>query len=409
LLVTRHLSLITIVMKQTTHTTEQRVHVAETLDVQAVERELSRLWMENAGAVSAGDEEAAVMRARVFNLLVYVSSDEALNEVNALLSEVTVAHPCRAIVMMAEREREDADIEMFVSSYCLPAGGAMTGNLCCEEVSLRASGRFTVELPSAAEPLLVPDLPVFLWWRDRPRLGDEVFRKLGHASDRVIFDSADFLEPYTDLFALAELLQKERAAHTGLSDLNWARLTSWRGLLASFYDVREYLAALDNINRVRIEYVAPEVKPLEIAPKALILAGWLASRLGWVVAAGQRKVEEGAGARTVLMEKDGREIVLEFQSVERRSAMQGWIARVELCATLPAASTFIVARSEDGRYLETEALSNNERRAARRIVAGDKTEAELLSRELEIVGHDRIYEEAVHAAVRLLRSFIIEK
>jgi glucose-6-phosphate dehydrogenase assembly protein OpcA len=388
-------------MSRTTHTVEQRVHVAETLDVQAVERELSRLWTENAG--SAKTEDGAVMRARVFNLLVYVSTEEALSEVNELLGEVTAAHPCRAIVMMAEREGADTDIEMFVSSYCLQGGGTRERNLCCEEVTLRASGRFAVELPSAAEPLLVPDLPVFLWWRDRPRLNDEVFRKLGRDSDRVIFDSADFLEPQRDLLALAELLQKERAAHTGLSDLNWARLTSWRGLLANFYDVREYRAALDNVNRVRIEYVAPEAKPEEIAPKALILAGWLASRLGWRVAAEQGKAND-AGARTALLEKDGREVVVEFQAVERSSNMQGWIASIELSANIPEPSVFRVARSEDGRHLETEALIKGETRSSRKIACGDKTEGELLSRELEIVGHDRIYEEAVRAAVALLRA-----
>ncbi|MCA1558075.1 MAG: glucose-6-phosphate dehydrogenase assembly protein OpcA, partial [Acidobacteria bacterium] len=267
-------------MKQTTQITPKPVRVAETLDVQAVERELSRLWAESAGA-QGEDEETAVMRARVMNLLVYVSSDTALSEVNELLSSVTVAHPCRAIVMFAEREREDVDIEMFVSAHCHSARADRTRNLCCEQVTLKARGRFTVELPSAASPLLVPDLPIFLWWRDRPRLGDSVFRKLSHASDRVVFDSADFLEPYTDLFSLAALLEKERAAHTGLSDLNWARLTSWRALLANFYDVREYREALDNINRVRVEYVAPQVDAGAIAPKALILAGWLASRLGW--------------------------------------------------------------------------------------------------------------------------------
>jgi glucose-6-phosphate dehydrogenase assembly protein OpcA len=305
--------------------------------------------------------------------------------------------------MVAEREREDVDIEMFVSSYCQIVGGDKTGNLCCEQVTLHARGRFAVELPSAAEPLLVPDLPIFLWWRDQPRLNDEVFRKLSHASDRVIFDSADFLEPRTDLFALNQLLQKERAAHTGLSDLNWARLTSWRGLLASFYDVREYRAALDKIDRVRIEYVAPESEPGEIAPKALILAGWLASRLGWRVAAEQRALGDG-DARTVVLEKDGRDIAIEFQSVERSKAMHGWIARIELSATEPASNVFIVARTEDGRYLETQTVSNNETRASRLLVGGDKTEAELLGRELEILSHDRIYEEAVRAAVHILEA-----
>ncbi|HKS28605.1 MAG TPA: glucose-6-phosphate dehydrogenase assembly protein OpcA [Pyrinomonadaceae bacterium] len=390
---------------KSTHTTPRAVQVTETLDVQSVERELSRLWAENAGeGADEPHEEGALMRARVMNLLVYVASDEALSEVNELLSEVTGAHPCRAIVMVAEREAEDVDIEMLVSSYCRSEGSAR--NICGEQVTLRARGRFAVELPSAAEPLLVPDLPIFLWWRDRPRLNDEVFRRLSHASDRVVFDSADFLEPYRDLLALSALLEKERAAHTGLSDLNWARLTSWRGLLAGFYDVREYRALLDQISRVSIEYVAPEQKPQEIAPKALILAGWLTSRLGWRVAKEQR-AEGGAATRTVLMERDGRAIALEFKSVERSEAMCGWIARVKLEAGDEGTSAFIVARSEDGRCLETQAHAGDERRASRLLVGGDKTEAQLLGRELEILGHDRIYEEAVRSAALLLE--VLEK
>ena len=372
--------------------------------MQAVERELSRLWMENAGGADTSDEEGALMRARVLNLLVYVASNEALEEVNELLSHVTGAHPCRAIVMVAEREAEDVDIEMLVSSYCRSVDGGKTRNLCGEQVTLRARGRYSVELPSAAEPLLIPDLPIFLWWRDQPRLNDEVFRKLSHASDRVVFDSADFLEPYRDVLALSALLQKERAAHTGLSDLNWARLTSWRGLLAGFYDVREYRALLERIDRVRIEYVAPEHKPHEIAPKALILAGWLASRLGWRVAAAAQSEEMEASARTMRVERDGRAITLEFVSVERREAMHGWIARVELGASADGISAFVVARSEDGRYLETQAVTGDERRASRLLIGGDKTEAELLGRELEILSHDRIYEEAVRAAASLLEA-----
>lgn len=388
-------------MKQTIQTTPQPVRVPETLDVQAVERELNRLWMENAGT-EVHDEEGAVMRSRVLNLLVYVSSNEALNEVNELLSEVTTAHPCRALVMVAERPEEDRDIEMFVSAYCQSSG--VERHLCCEQVTVRARGRFTVELPSAVGPLLIPDLPVFLWWRAEPRLNDEVFRKLSLASDRVIFDSADFLQPYVDLFALEALLKKARAAHTGLSDLNWARLTSWRGLLANFYDVREYRAALDKINRLRIEYVAPESEPNEIAPKALILAGWLMSRLGWRVAAEHGREAKEGNARAVYLQKEEREILVEFQSVERSAQMSSRIARVELSAEEPSPSAFIVARSPDGRYLETQAVSGAETRASRLLIGGDKSEAELLGRELEILSHDRIYEEAVHAANRLLEA-----
>ena len=69
----------------------------------------------------------------------------------------------------------------------------------------------------------------------------------------------------------------------GISDLNWARLTSWRGLLADFYDVPEYRAALEEIDKVCITYVAPQTDETAIAPQALLMAGWLASRLQWAI------------------------------------------------------------------------------------------------------------------------------
>jgi hypothetical protein len=127
-------------MKQTTHTQPQQVRLAETLDVQSVERELNRLWTENAGS-GAETEEGAVMRARVLNLLVYVSSEESVGEVNELLSELTTAHPCRALVMVAERAGEDRDIEMFVSAYCQSLAGGKSRNLCCEQVTMRERRR----------------------------------------------------------------------------------------------------------------------------------------------------------------------------------------------------------------------------------------------------------------------------
>jgi glucose-6-phosphate dehydrogenase assembly protein OpcA len=389
-------------MRQITHSAPQQIKVSATLDVQSVERELSQLWKENAGA-SEEEEDSAVMRARVLNLMVYISLEAALEEVNRVLGEVTSAHPCRVLVLLAETAAPDQDIEMFVSAHCFSAGDAGVRNLCGEQLTLKARGQFTVELPSASVPLLVPDLPVFLWWRDAPRLGDETFASLMHAADRVIIDSAAFRNPHEDVLELVTLLGTRRRDAAAISDLNWARLTSWRTLLASFYDVEEYRAALENIERVRIEYVPHGNAPGMIAPKALILAGWLASRLGWRIPAGQSLSQKNErGEQHITMEKDGRQIELEFVPTERRAEMQGWIARIELIAKEPAPARFIVLRSEDGRYLETEVIADGEERLSRTLVGGDKSEAELLACELEIICHDRIYEEAISAAASVL-------
>lgn len=394
-------------MREITHSVPQQIRVSATLDVQAVEQELGELWKQNTGETNV-EEAGAVMRARVLNLFVYVASEAALEEVNELLGEITSAHPCRVIVMLAELEAADQDIEMFVSAHCLVQAGGDHKNLCGEQVTLKARGRFAVELPSAAVPLVVPDLPIFLWWRDAPRLHDQIFANLSLAADRVVIDSADFGRPYEDVLELVALLKRRRAEHAAISDLNWARLTSWRTLLASFYDVEDYRGALRSINRVRIEYVPHSLAPDVVAPKALILAGWLASRLGWRIAPGQSLMPEGksdAPSAAVTFEKDGQSVAVEFAGVERERRMEGWIARIELSAQASEGPrNFIVLRSTDGRYLETEVTGDGEARSARTLTGGDKTEAELLERELEIISHDRIYEEAITAAASMLEA-----
>ena len=296
---------------------------------------------------------------------------------------------------------------MFVSAHCLTHADGGGKNLCGEQLTLKARGRFTVELPSAAVPLLVPDLPVFLWWAGAPRLDDQIFERLARASDRVVIDSADFRRPYDDVLELSELLASRRKNHAAISDLNWARLTSWRTLLASFYDVEEYRALFARVNRMRIEYVPHDLAPEAVAPKAMILAGWLASRLCWRTMPEQSLTKNERGVHAVRLEKDGRQIAVEFAGVERSAQMQGWIARIELYATSQQTATFVVLRSPDGRYLETEVSGGDdegETRSARTLIGGDKTEAELLASELAIISYDRIYEEALAAAVSMLKA-----
>ncbi len=58
--------------------------------------------------------------------------------------------------------------------------------LCAEEVTLKAQGKFVVDSPSAAIPLLVSDLPTFLCWRDALHASDRVLKKLLAAADRLV-------------------------------------------------------------------------------------------------------------------------------------------------------------------------------------------------------------------------------
>jgi glucose-6-phosphate dehydrogenase assembly protein OpcA len=328
---------------------------------------------------------------------------------------------------------------MSVSTFCPDSSDAGGRRVCCEQVTLKACGRFTVELPSAATPLLVSDLPIFLNWQGALRPDDEVFQSLSRAADRVVVDSAEFQNPLAEMAALVRLLSRKRASDVALSDLNWSRLTSWRALLANFYDVLEYRPALEQVSLVTIEYVAPASKtgeeqsaPLKsessspvaasapLAPQALMMAGWLASRLGWQPLqdavtgvstdtspdTSPDKLDQSLNESTlaVSLEKDGRTIKLLFRLVSRPEMKPGRLARVELkTESDELASTFVVSRSEDGLYLETQVARGEDVQRARVLKVRNRSAAVLLGRELEIIHHEEVYEEALRTAAALVR------
>jgi glucose-6-phosphate dehydrogenase assembly protein OpcA len=385
-------------MEKQTLSKNEQIPIETTLDFETVEHQLNELWMKNAGA-SGVDDEGAMLRARVLNLMVYITDEGALGGVDEILMDLALVHPCRALVIIADAAGEDRDIEMDVSSRCQIGRGAGGQHLCCEEVTLRAKGRYTVELPSACLPLLVSDLPVFLCWRAPMQVDDQIFQSLLKASDRVVIDTAFCSNPLDELRALAQLLQRQRKERQGISDLNWSRLTAWRTLLASFYDTPEHATSLAGLSGVRIDYVAPESAGGNIAPKALLLVGWLASRLGWRAANDQGQPAK-SGAHTYFAEKDGRTIGIEFRASKHKAVKPGGIVSVELMVT-DTGRRFLAMRAEDGRDFETREATESEVGTTRVVSGLDKTDAQLHSAELEILSHDQIYEEAVVKAVEL--------
>lgn len=390
----------------TDHLTKMQIQLEKTLDVEVVERQLAQLWTESARDPDA-DTEAAVLRARVANLLVFIPSAAGLDDAHEMLRELTAIHPSRVFLMLGVREEADQDIEMFVESICQAdkRGGAI--RLSCEEITLKATGKFVAELPSAALPLLVPDLATFLWWQDAPRVSDKVLDTLLRATDRLIIDSANFADPHRDLLETNKIFSDKNYDHVGLSDLNWARLTFWRGLLADFYDVPAYQPLLSSIGQIQIDYVGPERAPEKVAPQALLMAGWLASRLQWQLSEDQLD-ELNKTTSFNFQSKDGRAIKLELNRVDQGEHRPGRLVQVELRANgdetgAPSAS-FAVSRSADNLHLVTEAKLGPTTHRGRVLPVRNRSTAQLLSREMEILCNDQIYQEAVAVAARLIET-----
>jgi len=365
--------------------TAARKSVPQAIDVGRLEKELAASW-QNAG----GGEESGVTRVCVLNLIVYATQDEERAKIDALLGEVISHVPSRALVLIADRNSTEAKLEAKVSSLCQEESKGGAKRVCGEQVTIETSGGQVETAASAIEPLVVPDVPVFLWWKDIPHEEDKLFNRLVDLSDRVVIDSVVFDHPHEDLKRLAQII-KERRQYLLVSDLNWGRLTSWRNLLASFWDVADYRPALDQIDNVLIEFDPPDVAPNEIAPQALLLAGWLASCLNWEPAG--EFTREGRSARWMLQSGE-RKINVEFRATEDRQDCDGLIATLSLKSVTNDAE-FYVGVNETWTKLETSAKIGDSHLVERVVSYEAKSEGQRLSRELSMLSRDAVYERAV--------------
>lgn len=377
-------------------TSNEHLPGAPTINVDAIERELTALWQQ----ASQDEEHGGVTRASMFNLLVYVPSRARASKLDSMLTDITAARPCRAILIVSDGEAPEETLTAEVTSRCtLPSDSSK--QVCCEQVTITAGSAQADEVPSAVAPLLLSDLPAYLWWHAVPRLADKaLFRRLVDLSDRVVIDSAHFRDPEADLGSLAVVLT-ETPRWTALSDLNWARLTAWRALLAGFYDIADYRPLLNQLKQVTIRYAPPAADSAVIPTRALLLAGWLASRLRWTAQPGTAK--RTPASASLEFSVDGRSFGLEFAHT-RREIEPGHLALVTLESGANQSVSFTVRRSADAQRIETSVTRGEEKGVQRVLSYEGLSETELIGRELEILGHDRVYEQAVLAAGEMIKA-----
>ena len=385
-------------METQTHESSAAVSVSG-IDVGKLEKELAAMWQPTKhedGTVA----EAGTTRVCVLNLIVYAAQHEERAEIDQLLDEVTEQTPGRSIILVADRDSTAAKLEAYVSTRC-QTGSRGAKQVCGEQITIEASGPVIETVSTAIEPLLMPDMPVFLWWKDIPHYEDKLFNRLVGLADRVVLDSLAFDHPHEDLLRLAEII-RTNPQFMLVSDLNWGRMTAWRSLMASFWDVGDYRPLLDQIDTVIVEYDPPDVAHSAIAPQSLLIIGWLASRLGWQFL-GQAAHSDGHTTHFTLQALGGREVKIELRALPDREGRDGWLASLSLRAT-QAGAEFRVAMNEAGTKLETEARVGDAHHVDRVVAYEQKTEGQRLSRELGLLMRDRIYEAAVTAAAQMLAA-----
>ncbi|MFC0674810.1 6-phosphogluconolactonase [Brachybacterium hainanense] len=213
---------------------------------------------------------------RVLTLLIVATGDD-IDEALEAAVRASHEHPSRVIVVDADFDAEASGLDAEIRVGRDAGAG--------EIIVLRARGTVMSNLDTLIMPLLLPDAPIVTWWPEGAP-SSPVHDVLGSMSQRRITDAAACDEP------TAMLKRLRRGYASGDSDLSWARLTSWRGLIATAFEVPP--ATLPD----RIVVLGPKEDP-----SVVLLASWLELSLGTAVEVEEPTDPATAGVQGVLLHR----------------------------------------------------------------------------------------------------------
>ena len=250
---------------------EAAVSVDTRVDVTSIEKSLSDLWR---GQKNEGDH--AVTRAALWNVVAHTSSSEEHAMASETLSRAAAKLPQRSIVVRCSPS-SDGELASWISANCHRLSG--NKQVCSEEIAIVAGGEFTDRVPPVVSALLIPDMPVAVWWLgDFPNEDEAHVEAFLEPADRLIIDSVSFDSP-ADLALVSRLAAQ---TFTAPADLNWVRLEEWRTAAASVFDPPSMRNRLRTIRRLRVTAAASRDYFGE-SVGSLLFAAWLtaqAARVG---------------------------------------------------------------------------------------------------------------------------------
>lgn len=380
---------------------------AHVLDAGAITSELNRLWGQLTGpGAAAGEPDAhpdgVLTRASTLNLTAVARSRRDAERIENAVVRLGDLYPSRATILVADPDHPrvaEQGIDVRVALLEQEAGGGRPA-IRFECVTVEVNAADERQLASIASPLLVVDLPDFLWWAADSVVGSGLFDDLIEVSDRLIVDTAVAADPASELSRLLALL--DQGGHPPkLSDFAWARLEPWRNLVALFFDQPQARSTLAAIDEVQIVYGTAGADGRTGLTGALLLAGWLGSRLGWQGPGEMvRSRGEASGWRATLRSGGPghrREVLLSLRPAPDPVADCG-LATVALVAE--GVASFRVERF-DPAELATFSQLDGLPTGRRMVYAPLPDDAALLADELRDFGRDAVYEAALRFATPL--------
>jgi len=237
------------------------VEAAVRLSVDQVEREVARLWEEEA-------KRSGTARVELLTLVALVSEPRLLERAQAVVTEVVKRLPSRTIVAVWKEGSEPSITANAALHRASPEGPP-----CGDAITLEAIGEAREWLPGNADRLALSDMPVCIWWVGDLPDHDDLFDRMVVNADVVIVNSQEM--DLRDLEKLSRLCARSHGRYA-LADLAWARLRWVQDLVARFFDDEQARACLAGLQRIEIAFSPREGEKDAASTRSCLLLGWLA-------------------------------------------------------------------------------------------------------------------------------------
>lgn len=239
---------------------------AMAVDAAEIERHLAELWR-----VEGSERAEAVTRAALWNVIAIAHQERDRTEAGEVLAVVSEVVPHRSLLVESD-PASGARLDSWISAHCHLVGAR--SQMCSEEVTIVAGGERVKNVPSLIRALLLPDMPVAVWWYRGIPDGSLAHLTEGLA-DLAILDSGTFESP-ADFEMAAEIASSSRR---GLTDLQWMRIEEWRRVTALAFDPPPMRALIPGMKSIRIRYGASSEVSFGDRSGALLFAGWMLGQM----------------------------------------------------------------------------------------------------------------------------------
>ncbi len=218
----------------------------------AIDEGLNSLWNQ----IEQGDPKKPLCRTLTANLIA-ITDSHGEADLRRTISELFEQHPCRAFLLVVEPR----PLELEAHLTARVRYRKRDRQTLLEQLDLRGGAEQLAKVPGILRPLIVSDLPVYLYWA--MALPRTCLAKIAGIADYNIVNSHLLKDPKEEIGRLGQVVGKEAI------DLLSIQLRPWRRALAEAFETFEW----DSRTPTRVSIDAG------VGNSAANLGGWLATKL----------------------------------------------------------------------------------------------------------------------------------